>query len=161
MTGCQECAFEYDLGLVPAVAALAAPPSLTVLGGGAIGLELAQMFARYGSRVTVVEGTERLLPPEEPEAGEAVAAERLRQAVRATAAEGEHRPPALATPLVGQPHVFDAIAKLGARRATSAPPAVDRSAVRSDGYPMLVLNPASRGAGELESRAKRRRRGEG
>jgi pyruvate/2-oxoglutarate dehydrogenase complex dihydrolipoamide dehydrogenase (E3) component len=57
-----------------AVAALEAPSSLTVLGGGAIGLELAQMFARYGSRVTVVEGTDRLLPPEEPEAGEVVAA---------------------------------------------------------------------------------------
>ena len=57
-----------------AVSAVAAPESLTVLGGGAIGLELAQMFARYGSRVTVVEGTERLLPPEEPEAGEVVAA---------------------------------------------------------------------------------------
>jgi len=57
-----------------AVSAREAPASLTVLGGGAIGLELAQMFARYGSRVTVVEGTDRLLPPEEPEAGEVVAA---------------------------------------------------------------------------------------
>src|SRR5215218_3702450 len=57
-----------------AIAARTAPLSLTVLGGGAIGLELAQMFARYGSRVTVVEGTDRLLPPEEPEAGEVVAA---------------------------------------------------------------------------------------
>jgi pyruvate/2-oxoglutarate dehydrogenase complex dihydrolipoamide dehydrogenase (E3) component len=57
-----------------AIAARTAPLSLTVLGGGAIGLELAQMFARYGSRVTVVEGTDRLLPPEEPEAGEVLAA---------------------------------------------------------------------------------------
>ncbi|HET9944504.1 MAG TPA: NAD(P)/FAD-dependent oxidoreductase [Actinomycetes bacterium] len=57
-----------------AVSALVAPPTLTVLGGGAIGLELAQMFARYGSRVTVVEGTDRLLPPEEPEAADVVAA---------------------------------------------------------------------------------------
>jgi pyruvate/2-oxoglutarate dehydrogenase complex dihydrolipoamide dehydrogenase (E3) component len=31
------------------------------------------MFARYGSRVTVVEGTDRVLPPEEPEASEVVA----------------------------------------------------------------------------------------
>ena len=44
------------------------PQSLIVLGGGAIGLELAQMFARFGSRVTVVEAMERILPPEEPEA---------------------------------------------------------------------------------------------
>ena len=44
-----------------------------MLGGGAIGVELAQMFARYGSAVTVVEAIDRLLPPEEPEAGEVVA----------------------------------------------------------------------------------------
>ncbi|MEP6761524.1 MAG: NAD(P)/FAD-dependent oxidoreductase [Sporichthyaceae bacterium] len=44
------------------------PESLVVLGGGAIGLELAQMFARFGSRVTVVEGIDRVLGPEEPEA---------------------------------------------------------------------------------------------
>ena len=57
-----------------AISAVQAPESLVVLGGGAIGVELAQMFARYGAAVTVVEGTDRLLPPEEPEAGEIVAA---------------------------------------------------------------------------------------
>jgi pyruvate/2-oxoglutarate dehydrogenase complex dihydrolipoamide dehydrogenase (E3) component len=49
------------------------PDSLLVLGGGAIGLELAQVFARFGSRVTVVEGTPRLVPMEEPEASEMIA----------------------------------------------------------------------------------------
>lgn len=49
------------------------PASLTVLGGGAIGAELAQVFARFGVRVTVIEGAERLLPLEEPEAGELIA----------------------------------------------------------------------------------------
>jgi len=48
------------------------PDSLLVLGGGAIGLELAQMFARFGSRVTVVEGADRLIPMEEPEASEMI-----------------------------------------------------------------------------------------
>jgi pyruvate/2-oxoglutarate dehydrogenase complex dihydrolipoamide dehydrogenase (E3) component len=57
-----------------AIAAQRAPGSLVVLGGGAIGVELAQMFARYGSAVTVVEAMDRLLPPEEPEAGDVVAA---------------------------------------------------------------------------------------
>ena len=56
-----------------AISAERAPESLVVLGGGAVGLELAQMFARYGSAVTVVEAMDRLLPPEEPEASEVVA----------------------------------------------------------------------------------------
>lgn len=49
------------------------PRSLVILGGGAIGAELGQVFARFGSSVTVVEGMPRLLPLEEPEAGELVA----------------------------------------------------------------------------------------
>jgi pyruvate/2-oxoglutarate dehydrogenase complex dihydrolipoamide dehydrogenase (E3) component len=59
-----------------AIAATHAPESLVVLGGGAIGLELAQVFARFGTAVTVVEGAERVLPMEEPEAS-VLAAEAL------------------------------------------------------------------------------------
>jgi pyruvate/2-oxoglutarate dehydrogenase complex dihydrolipoamide dehydrogenase (E3) component len=49
------------------------PSSLVVLGGGAIGVELGQVFARFGAKVSVVEGSDRLLPPEEPEAGRLIA----------------------------------------------------------------------------------------
>ena len=49
------------------------PRSLVVLGGGAIGAELAQVFARFGSRVAIAEGAGRLLPLEEPEAGDLIA----------------------------------------------------------------------------------------
>jgi len=45
------------------------PGSVIVLGGGAISCEMAQVMSRFGSRVTVVEAAERLLPSEEPEAG--------------------------------------------------------------------------------------------
>lgn len=45
------------------------PESLIVLGGGAIGAELTQVFARFGVRVTIVEAVPRLVPLEEPEAG--------------------------------------------------------------------------------------------
>jgi pyruvate/2-oxoglutarate dehydrogenase complex dihydrolipoamide dehydrogenase (E3) component len=46
------------------------PRSLIMLGGGAVGLEFAQVFARFGIKVTVVEALPRLLPMEEPEASE-------------------------------------------------------------------------------------------
>lgn len=49
------------------------PASLIVLGGGAIGLELAQAFSRFGTSVTVIEALDRILAPEEPESSELVA----------------------------------------------------------------------------------------
>ncbi|TQK71423.1 NAD(P)/FAD-dependent oxidoreductase [Nocardioides sp. SLBN-35] len=48
------------------------PASLAVLGGGAIGCELAQAFARFGVEVTVIEALDRILGPEEPEASAVV-----------------------------------------------------------------------------------------
>jgi len=47
-----------------------APASLIVIGGGAIGLELAQAYARFGVEVTVLEVAPRILAPEEPESSE-------------------------------------------------------------------------------------------
>ncbi len=72
------------------------PVSLAVLGGGPIGCELAQAFARLGSRVTLVERESRLLPRDEPRAaeiaGRALAADgvelRLGAVVEGVAPEG-------------------------------------------------------------------------
>ncbi len=47
------------------------PESLIVLGGGSIGVELAQVFARFGVAVSVVEAADRLIAIEEPEASDA------------------------------------------------------------------------------------------
>jgi pyruvate/2-oxoglutarate dehydrogenase complex dihydrolipoamide dehydrogenase (E3) component len=44
-----------------------------ILGGGAIGCELGQAFARLGAEVTLVEMADRLLPGEEPRAGDLIA----------------------------------------------------------------------------------------
>lgn len=76
------------------------PPRLVVLGGGPIGSELAQSFARLGSAVTQVEMAPRLMVREDPEVSELVAAS-LRddgvnvltghQAVRVEVVEGEKR----------------------------------------------------------------------
>ena len=49
------------------------PRRLVVLGGGPIGSELAQAFARFGSKVTQIEMLPRLLPREDPEFSEMVA----------------------------------------------------------------------------------------
>ncbi|KEF43334.1 MAG: pyridine nucleotide-disulfide oxidoreductase [Cyanobium sp. CACIAM 14] len=47
-------------------------PSLVVLGGGPIGCELAQALARLGLPVTLLQRNPRLLPREDPEAGDLV-----------------------------------------------------------------------------------------
>lgn len=75
-----------------AVMASELPSSLTVLGGGPVGVELAQAFSRLGTRVRVVEAADRLLPADEPEAGGLLARSleaegiEVRVSARATAA---------------------------------------------------------------------------
>jgi pyruvate/2-oxoglutarate dehydrogenase complex dihydrolipoamide dehydrogenase (E3) component len=67
------------------------PASLVVLGGGAIGCELVQVFRRFGSQVAVVEAADRLLPSEEPDAGERLAAVLAREGVTVvTATKATH-----------------------------------------------------------------------
>ncbi|HWD63956.1 MAG TPA: NAD(P)/FAD-dependent oxidoreductase [Solirubrobacteraceae bacterium] len=48
------------------------PPRLLVLGGGVVGVEMAQAWSSLGSKVTVIEAGDRLLAREEPFAGELV-----------------------------------------------------------------------------------------
>jgi pyruvate/2-oxoglutarate dehydrogenase complex dihydrolipoamide dehydrogenase (E3) component len=48
------------------------PATLVIVGGGPIGVELAQALARLGSQVTIVQGPDRILPKEEPEVSEAI-----------------------------------------------------------------------------------------
>lgn len=58
------------------------PGSLLVLGGGAVGVELGQVYARFGSHVTVIEEKDRLVPEEEPEAGGVLAKVFRREGIR-------------------------------------------------------------------------------
>jgi len=43
------------------------PESIIVIGGRALGLEFAQMFAHFGTKVTVLQRSDRIIPEEEPE----------------------------------------------------------------------------------------------
>jgi pyruvate/2-oxoglutarate dehydrogenase complex dihydrolipoamide dehydrogenase (E3) component len=57
------------------------PPRLAVIGSGPIGCELAQTFARLGSRVTLLERGSHILPREDPDAAETVQNSLLRDGV--------------------------------------------------------------------------------
>lgn len=46
------------------------PRYLLIVGGGYIGVEFAQMFARFGSKVTLLQRADRLVPREDPEISE-------------------------------------------------------------------------------------------
>lgn len=48
----------------------ALPKAMMVIGGGPLGLEFAQMFAHFGTRVTVLEAMDQILPRHEPEVAE-------------------------------------------------------------------------------------------
>ncbi len=64
-----------DAGYLDNVSAMALdrlPESLVVVGASAVGLELAQMFARLGVEVTILEALPRVLPMEDPEIGAAL-----------------------------------------------------------------------------------------
>ena len=50
------------------------PPRLAIVGGGPIGCEMAQAFARFGSAVTIVEQADHVLPREDPDAAALVEA---------------------------------------------------------------------------------------
>ena len=58
------------------------PESMIVLGGGVIGCELAQVFSRFGTEVTVVEALPRLLSLEEPESSDLIERVFMREGIK-------------------------------------------------------------------------------
>lgn len=65
----------HEAGFLDSTDALSLPElpgSIMIIGGGAIGLEFTQLFARFGVRVMLFEGLRHLAPLEEPEIGEAL-----------------------------------------------------------------------------------------
>lgn len=69
VAGLEEAGYLTNLSLF---ALTELPPSLTVVGAGPIGVEMAQAFARFGTEVTVVDMAEQILPREDAEAAAVV-----------------------------------------------------------------------------------------
>ncbi len=67
--GLQEVGFITN---VQAVELPQLPASLAIIGGGTIGAEFAQIFARFGVTVTIVGSRDRLLPREDPDLSSAL-----------------------------------------------------------------------------------------
>lgn len=51
------------------------PSSIAVLGGGAVGTELAQVYGRFGVKTTLIQGTDRILPRDHPKSAEVLTAQ--------------------------------------------------------------------------------------
>lgn len=48
------------------------PKSMVVIGGRALGLEFAQMYAHFGTKVTILQRSDRIIPESEPEISDAL-----------------------------------------------------------------------------------------
>jgi len=131
----RDAAIAFGLGFVPLAEERY---DLVVIGGGVIGLEMGMVFLKLGSRLTVVELTDSLLPGTDPEAVKAlerslakrgatvlkstkaggVVAERGKHFVTAKGADGtDHRIPAdLVLVAVGSAALVGGLALLAIRR---------------------------------------------
>jgi dihydrolipoamide dehydrogenase len=58
------------------------PKSLAIIGAGALGSEFAYIYSQFGTKVHLIEMMERILPAEEPETSEILAAEMSKLGIR-------------------------------------------------------------------------------
>ena len=140
------------------------PGRLAVLGGGPVGCELAQAFARLGSQVTVIEAAPRLLPAADPEASRVVAevfaAERISVRTGVAAASVKHDEKTVALALAsGEEVTADRLLVATGRRPVTGGLGVEAAGVRLDQRGHIVtdrhLATAARGiyaAGDVTGR---------
>ncbi len=141
------------------------PSDIVLLGGGSVGCELGQAFARLGSTVTIVETSARLLPQEDPEAS-ALVASSLRQdgvdvllgrSVASVEADDADTGPAGRLRLAdGQSVRFDRLLLATGRSPRTADVGLDRVGVELDDQGFVVVdehlrtsNPRIWAAGDL------------
>jgi len=127
------------------------PESLVVIGGGYIGLELGQLFANLGARVTIVEALPRLAPGEEPEISAAIEAVLADQGVEvltgAPAVRADAGPPKALIVRVGEAErrlVAREILVAAGRRPVLDGLGLEAAGVERDERGGLVLDPGLR-----------------
>jgi pyruvate/2-oxoglutarate dehydrogenase complex dihydrolipoamide dehydrogenase (E3) component len=132
------------------------PERLVVLGGGPVGCELGQAFARLGSRVTLVEMADRLLPRDEPRASELIASRLTddgvdvrvgRRAHEARAASDNGHELLLDGPGGSETVAFDRILVATGRAPRTDGLGLDAAGVRVDDRGAVVVDPRLRTSG--------------
>ncbi|HEV2459580.1 MAG TPA: mercury(II) reductase, partial [Ktedonobacterales bacterium] len=124
------------------------PSSLVILGGGYIALELGQLFARLGSKVTILERSGRILKDCEPEIGKALTdilrAEGIRILTRVEVQHvaGDASGVRVSTLVRGEPYPFQAAKLLVAtgRRPNTADLGLERVGVQLDAMGSVVVD---------------------
>lgn len=128
----------------------ALPERLLVLGGGAIGCELAQAFSRLGGRVTLVHRGARLLPKEDTDASiivtEALRADGVDVVLGASAARVEATGGGAGVLVLedGAEHPFDRVLVATGRRPRTAGLDLDAAGVRVDERGYITIDSALR-----------------
>jgi mercuric reductase len=126
----------------------ALPSSLVILGGGYIALELGQLFARLGTKVTILEHSGRILKDYEPEIGKALA-DILREEgihlltrVEVQQVAGDASGVCVSTLVGGEPQQFQAAKLLVAtgRRPNTADLGLERAGIQLDERSAVVVD---------------------
>ncbi|WP_353267820.1 mercuric reductase [Gemmatimonas sp.] len=90
------------------------PKRLVIIGGGPVGVELAQAFARFGTHVTIVHSHAQLLPRDDPDAAAIVTASLIADGVRlvheARIERVSHDGSQFSVHMAGEPHVVPLVA---------------------------------------------------
>ncbi|HEY6542929.1 MAG TPA: mercury(II) reductase [Ktedonobacteraceae bacterium] len=128
------------------------PRSLLILGGGYIALELGQMFARFGTQVTLVTQGESILSGYEPEIAEALTeileeeGLRIASGAQALGVECSQEGIALSARWRGRQHTFSAEKLLVAagRRPNTQEIGLERAGVEVDKTGAMLVNRALR-----------------
>lgn len=124
------------------------PESLICIGGGYISLELGQLFARLGSKVTILERGPRLLARYEPEISDSVRQVFQEEGItvatnaRVSAVEGDEQRVSVTVEALGGRHHFSAARLLVAtgRRPNTGDIGLDQAGVKTDDHGFVIVN---------------------